>query len=136
MDAALVSRRVPMILAMAFAGVALALSAIGLYGVLSYMVTQRRREIGIRMALGSTAREVFGLVLADGARIVAAGVALGLIGAWFVARAMTSMLFGVQPFDPLVVAAVVGLLVALGLGAVVIPARRAAKVNPITALAE
>ena len=135
-DAALVSRRVPMILAMAFAGVALALSAIGLYGVLSYMVTQRRREIGIRMALGSSAREVFGLVLADGARIVGAGVTLGLIGAWFVAQAMTSMLFGVRPFDPLVVSAVVGLIVALGIGAVVIPARRAAHVNPITALAE
>ena len=135
-DAALVARRVPMLLSAAFAMVAVALSAIGLYGVLSYTVAQRRREIGIRMALGSTARDVFRLVLADGARIIGIGIAVGLAGTYFVTRAMTAMLYGVEPFDPRVVAAVVGLLTVLGFVAVVLPARRAARVNPVTALTD
>jgi predicted permease len=135
-EAALVARRVPMLLSMAFALVAVSLSAIGLYGVLSYTVAQRRREIGIRMALGSTARGVFRLVLADGARVIGFGMIAGLVGTYFVARAMTSMLYGVAPFDPRVMAAVVGLMALLGLAAVLIPARRAARVNPIVALTD
>lgn len=136
MDASLISRRVPMLLAMAFAAVALMLSAIGVYGVLAYQVAQRRREIGIRMALGSTTREVFALVLRDGLKIAAAGLAVGLAGTYFVGQAMKSLLYNVAPMDPLVTGAVAGLLIIVALAATVIPARRASRVNPLTALTD
>jgi predicted permease len=135
-DESLISRRVPMLLAMAFAGVALFLSAIGVYGVLAYQVAQRRREIGIRMALGSTAREVFGLVLRDGLKIAAAGLVIGLAGTYFVSRAMKSQLYNVAPMDPLVLAGVALLLTIVALVATLIPARRASRVNPLTALTD
>ena len=134
MDDGFVGRRVPMLIGLGFGVVALLLAAIGIYGVLAYGVAQRRREIGIRMALGSTAREAFGLVVADGARIVVIGLGLGLAGAYFVGRAMRSQLYGVQPMDPGVVAMVIGALVVVALIAMVLPARRAARVNPIIAL--
>jgi predicted permease len=133
-DEALISRRVPMLIAMAFGVVALFLSAIGIYGVLAYGVTQRRREIGIRMALGSTRPEVFGLVLADGARILAIGLAVGLAGAYFVGKQMEKQLFNVAPTDPWVIAGVIVTLSGIALVAVAIPARRASKVNPTVAL--
>jgi ABC-type antimicrobial peptide transport system permease subunit len=133
-DEALISRRVPMLIAMAFGAVALFLSAIGIYGVLAYGVTQRRREIGIRMALGSTGRQVFGLVLGDGARILAIGLALGLAGAYFVGKAMEKQLFRVEPGDPWVIASVIATLSIIALIAVAIPARRAARVNPTVTL--
>ena len=136
MDESLIGRRVPMLLAMAFAGVALFLSAIGVYGVLSYQVAQRRREIGIRMALGSTAREVFALVLRDGLKIAAAGLAVGVIGTYFVSQAMKSQLYDVAPMDPLVLMAVALVLTTVSLVATVIPARRASRVNPLTALTD
>lgn len=135
-DHSLISRRVPMLLAMAFATVALLLSAIGVYGVLAYQVAQRRREIGIRMALGSTAREVFGLVLRDGLKIAAAGLTVGLIGTYFVGQAMKSLLYNVATFDPIVIGAVAVLLTAVALAATIIPARRASRVNPLTALTD
>jgi len=136
MEESLISRRVPMLLAMAFAGVALFLSAIGVYGVLAYQVAQRRREIGIRMALGSTAREVFGLVLRDGLKIAAAGLAAGVIGTYFVSQAMKSQLYDVAPMDPIVLIAVALVLTTVSLVATVIPARRASRVNPLTALTD
>jgi putative ABC transport system permease protein len=136
MDKALVGRRVPMLLAIAFAGVALFLSAIGVYGVLAYQVAQRRREIGIRMALGSTTREVFSLVLRDGLKIAATGLAAGLLGTYFVGRALESQLFEVASMDPTVIGMVVALLTVVALTATLIPARRASRVNPLTALSE
>ena len=136
MDNSLISRRVPMLLAIAFASVALLLAAIGVYGVLAYQVAQRRREIGIRMALGSTTREVFSLVLRDGLKIAGAGLIAGLGGTYFVSRAMTSLLYNVAPMDPLVVGTVAFVLTTVALAATVIPARRASKVNPLTALTD
>jgi predicted permease len=133
-DEALISRRVPMLIAVAFGVVALFLSAIGIYGVLAYGVTQRRREIGIRMALGSTRGQVFGLVLGDGARIVGIGLALGLAGAYFVGKAMEKQLFQVAPSDPWVITTVIVTLSVIALIAVAIPARRAARVNPTVTL--
>jgi predicted permease len=133
-DSSLVPRRLPMLLAVAFASVALFLSAIGIYGVLAYGVAERRREIGIRMALGSTAREVFGLVLADGVRIVVVGLTIGLAGAFGLGRVMGRLLYGVAPMDPGVIAAVALILTLIALQAVLIPARRAARVNPAVAL--
>jgi len=136
MDDGLISRRVPMLIAIAFGVVALFLAALGIYGVLAYGVAQRRREIGIRMALGSTTREVFGLVLGDGVKMIVAGFVLGLVGAYFVGRAMTGLLFGVRPMDPAVVLGVVGLLGVVALAAMLVPARRAARVNPLVALSD
>lgn len=134
-DESLVDRRMPMVLAMAFGIVALFLSAIGIYGVLAYQVAQRRREIGIRMALGSSVRSVFGLVLADGATIVAIGLVLGLAGAYLSGSYIQSQLFGVRALDPLVILTVGVLLAVVSFIAVSIPARRAARVNPVVALA-
>jgi putative ABC transport system permease protein len=134
LDDGFIGRRVPMILAMSFGVVALFLAAVGIYGVLAYGVSQRRREIGIRMALGSTTREVFGLVLADGIRIIGAGLALGIAGGYFAGRAMTNQLYDVTPTDPYVFGAVIVVLSVVALAATVVPARRAARVNPTTAL--
>ncbi|HUF22539.1 MAG TPA: ABC transporter permease [Vicinamibacterales bacterium] len=134
-DESLTNRRMPMLLAMAFGIVALFLSAIGIYGVLAYQVAQRRREIGIRMALGSSVRAVFGLVLADGAKIVAVGLALGLAGAMVMGSYIESQLFGVDALDPMVIGAVGLVLAIVSFVAVTIPARRAARVNPVSALA-
>ena len=133
---ALISRRVPMFLAMAFAGVALFLSAIGIYGVLAYGVAQRRREIGIRLALGSTGGQVFGLILRDGIQIVVAGLVLGFAGLIALRHVLTTVLYGVTPMDPIVIGSVALALSAVALVAMVIPAKRAAGVNPATALAE
>jgi len=133
---ALISRRVPMFLAMGFAGVALFLSAIGIFGVLAYGVAQRRREIGIRLALGSSSREVFGLVVRDGVKMVAAGLVLGLCGLIALRQVLASVLFGVMPMDPVVIAAAAGALSTVAVLAVVIPAKRAASVNPVSALNE
>ena len=135
LDESLVSRRLPMLLAIAFGVVALFLSAIGIYGVLAYQVAQRRREIGIRMALGSSVRGVFGLVLADGAKIVTIGLALGLAGAYLSGTYIEAQLFGVRALDPMVIAAVAILLAVVSFVAVSIPARRAARVSPVIALA-
>jgi putative ABC transport system permease protein len=133
-DDALMSRRMPMVLAMAFGGVALFLSAIGIYGVLAYGVAQRRREIGIRLALGSTAGQVFGLVLRDGIVIVAIGLALGLGGLVALRKVLGTVLYGVTPMDPMVIISVAAGLTVIALVAMMLPARRAASVDPASAL--
>jgi predicted permease len=133
-DDALMSRRMPMLLAMVFGAVALFLSAIGIYGVLAYGVAQRRREIGIRLALGSTAGQVFGLVLKDGIVIVAIGLALGLAGLVGLRQILAGVLYGVKPMDPLVILIVAAGLTLIALVAMVLPARRAATVDPASAL--
>jgi putative ABC transport system permease protein len=118
----------------AFAILALMLAAIGLYGVLAYAVTQRTTEIGVRMALGATASEVFRLVVGEGFRLTAAGLVLGVAGSLAVGRLLTTMLFGVGPADPRILAGTAVVLVAVAGLACVIPARRATRVDPMIAL--
>jgi len=136
MEKSLVSRRSPVVLSLVFGGVALLLSAIGIYGVLAYLVTQRRREIGIRIALGSSARSIFELVLREGLLLVVAGFVLGAAGALALRKSLESQLFGVSATDPLVLIAVTGLLAAVAIVACALPARRATRIDPIIALAE
>ncbi len=132
----LMSRRVPMVLAAAFAVVALLLSAIGIYGVLAYGVVQRRREIGIRLALGSTGSQVFGLVVREGVKIVAIGLSLGFFGLLGLRRALVTVLYGVTPLDPTVIATVAFALGLVAFLAMCIPARRASRVSPVVALTD
>jgi predicted permease len=130
----LIARRSPALLAGVFAGVALLLAAIGTYGVLSYVVAQRRREIGIRMALGAQRRQIGAQFLSMGLRLLAAGTILGVIGAWVAGKAMQSVLFGVPTLH---LATLFGTALVLGvvsLVACLIPARRATKVDPMIAL--
>ena len=129
-------RRTAMLLAVGFGVIALLLATIGIYGVLAYQVTQRTREIGIRMALGSDARRVFALVLGEGAMLLAIGFALGLAGAFAMRRAVQGELYGVDPMEPGVVAAVAGILAVVALIACALPARRAARIDPVIALSE
>jgi predicted permease len=135
-DRALVGRRAPMWIATAFSAVALFLAAIGVYGVLAYGVTERRRELGVRMALGGSAGSVFRLVLRDGLVIVGVGVAGGLTGAYFLGRAMESLLFGVTPLNPAVISLVTLVLSGVALLASGIPALRASRINPALVLSK
>jgi predicted permease len=135
-DESLVSRKTPMLLATLFGGIALFLAAVGIYGVLAYQVAQRRREIGIRMALGSDGRRIFGLIVSEGLWLLGLGIGVGLAGAFAIRRAMESQLFGVQPMDPLVLAWVTGVLGLVALMACAVPARRAANIDPLVALSE
>ncbi len=123
-------RRFPLILIGAFAGLALFLAAIGIYAVVSYSVTQRTREIGIRMALGAQAREVTNLILRQGGLPVAVGLAIGMAGSALMAFAMRKMLFGVPPLDAVTFAIVPAVLAAIAAFACWLPARRAAGVDP------
>ena len=136
MSLSLTNRRTPMILAVAFGAVALFLAAVGIYGVLGYQVTQRTREMGIRMALGSDAGGIFRLVISEGALLVAAGFAIGFVGAFALRASIASQLYEVQPMDPLVVALVAGILGTVGLIACAVPARRASRIDPLVALTE
>jgi ABC-type antimicrobial peptide transport system permease subunit len=117
-----------------FAGLALALAAIGTYGVLSYMVTERRREIGIRMALGAERNVVMRMVLSQGLRVTLAGLAAGLAVAIAANRVLTTLLFGVAPTDPVTLAAVVALIASVSLVGCYLPARRATRVDPMIVL--
>jgi predicted permease len=115
---------------------ALVLAAVGLYGVLAYAVTRRTREIGVRMALGAHRADVVAMVLRGGLRLTAAGAAVGLVAAVAVTRFLAFLLYGVSPLDPLTLAGVVALLASVALLAAVVPARRAAAVEPMAALRE
>ena len=121
-------------LAMAFAVLALTLAAIGIYGVMAYAVTLRTTEIGVRMALGASPREVFRLVIGDAVRMAAVGVALGLAGSILVARSLATLLFGVAPHDPRTFAVTAGVLMTVAALASFLPARRATRVDPMVAL--
>jgi putative ABC transport system permease protein len=127
-------RRVPMLLLSAFAGVAMLLATIGIYGITSYYVTQRTHEIGVRMALGAQIGDVLKLVLRRAMLLAVIGVVLGVGGSIVVTRYLESLLFGVKPIDVLTFAAVAAGLVLVALVACLIPARRATKVDPLTAL--
>jgi len=135
-DKSLNPRRTPMQLSLAFSVVALLLASIGIYGVLAYQVSQRTREIGIRMALGSDSRGVIGLVLREGLVLVGAGLLGGLLGAVALQRVIASELYNVGALDPVVILAVTGVLTVTSLVASFGPARRAAKVSPVVALSE
>jgi predicted permease len=130
----LIARRSPALLAGIFAGVALLLAAIGTYGVLSYAVAQRQREIGIRMALGAQRRQIGTQFLSLGLRLLAAGTILGVIGAWWAGRAMQSVLFDVPTLPVATLLGTALLMSAVSLVACLIPARRATKVDPMIAL--
>jgi ABC-type antimicrobial peptide transport system permease subunit len=116
------------------AAVALLLGAVGIYGVISYVVSQRTREIGVRVALGARAGDVSGLVLRHGLALAATGAVIGLVAAAALTRLMSSLLFGVRPVDPVTFAGVAVLLVAIALLACWLPARRAMRIDPIEAL--
>jgi predicted permease len=130
----LIGRRSPAVLAGIVAGVALLLAAIGTYGVLSYTVVLRRREIGVRMALGAQTRQIRAQFLASGLRLLAAGLVLGVMGVWGLGKTMQSVLFGVPEFHILTVSATALVMAAVSLGACLIPARRASRVDPMIAL--
>jgi len=127
-------RRTPMLLLMLFAGVALALSAVGIYGVLAFAVALRTGEIGVRLSLGAQRRDILRLVLRDGGRLTALGLGLGLAGAIAIGLAMRAQLFGVGVADPATLLGVVVLIGATALVACWLPARRAARIAPIEAL--
>ncbi|HUD70790.1 MAG TPA: ABC transporter permease [Dongiaceae bacterium] len=133
---ALMGRRAPVLLSLGFAGVALFLSAIGLYGVLAYLVTQRTKEIAIRMALGSTAAGVFNLILREGVLLIGGGFLLGAAGAFAVRRGIESQLFGIAATDPTVLAAMAFALAAVAFAACALPAHRASRIDPTLALVD
>jgi predicted permease len=133
-DLSLSRRRTSMLLANVFGGVALFLATLGIYGVLAYLVEQRTREIGIRVALGSTRASILGLVLWEGCELVLIGLVLGIIGAASVEKVVAAEIYGVRPLDPLVLASVMALLAIVALAACAVPARRAMRVDPIVAL--
>jgi putative ABC transport system permease protein len=133
---AVVSQRLATSLATMFAAVALLLSMLGLYGVLASLVATRTREIGIRLALGSSTRGVVRLVLTEGLALIGAGVLVGLVGALALGQSLSGVLFGVRPTDPVLLASVALATAAVALMACVAPARRAMRVNPIEVLSE
>jgi putative ABC transport system permease protein len=127
-------RRFPAMLIGAFAGLAVLLSAIGIYGVLSYLVAQRTREIGVRMALGARPAQILRMLLNQGLGLAAIGIGVGLLAAVGAMRLLTGLLFGVNPNDPLVFGGVAALIAAVVLAACLIPARRATRIDPMVAL--
>ena len=127
-------RRASMVICLGFAALALTLSAIGIYGVLAYTVTQRTREFGIRVALGASARDVVGMVIFQGVRLAAIGLAIGVAGAFALTRLMTGLLFDVKPTDPAVFALVAGALMLVACIASLIPSARAIRIRPAIAL--
>jgi ABC-type antimicrobial peptide transport system permease subunit len=117
-----------------FAGLALLLASIGLYGVLSYSVAGRTREIGVRMALGARRSSVLGMILREAGKLVLLGIVIGIPAALLSSRLFSSMLFGLSRTDPVAMAVVIAILAAIALIASFIPARRATKVDPMVAL--
>lgn len=127
-------RRFQMMLISAFAGTALLLAALGIYGMVSYSVTRRRNEMGVRMALGARAADLFGMVIRQTMRPVVAGLVVGIVGALASERPLASLLYDAHAGDPRIVAAVTGILFAVALTACVVPARRSTRVSPLEAL--
>jgi putative ABC transport system permease protein len=128
------ARRLSMLLLSVFAALALVLACVGIYGVISYLVSQRTHEIGLRMALGAERGDVLRLVLGHGARMALVGVAIGVGAALGLTRLMANQLFGVSAYDPLTFAAVAFLLIVVAIAACYVPARRAMSVDPLIAL--
>ncbi|HUI53617.1 MAG TPA: FtsX-like permease family protein, partial [Bryobacteraceae bacterium] len=133
-DEAHAGDRFSTVLFASFAGVALLLAVLGIYGVMAFLVAQRTHEIGLRIALGAGRVHVLRMVVSEGLRLTATGLALGLAGAWLVGRAMQSMLYGVEAVDPTAFGAVAAVLVGSALLACCIPGRRAGWVDPVVAL--
>jgi putative ABC transport system permease protein len=134
LDDSIASPRFNMTLLAIFASLALVLAMIGIYGVLSYFVSQRTHEIGIRVALGALPSHILRIVLDQGALMVLGGLAIGFVGSLFLTRYLATLLFGVRPIDPLTMMAVSALLVAVALAACYVPARRALRLDPLAAL--
>ena len=132
----LVARRSPALLAGLFAGIALLLTSIGTYGVLSYAVAQRRREIGVRMALGARPEQIRGQFLSLALRLLAFGTVLGIVGAWLAGRAMQTVLFHVPALNLAILASAAGVMGVVSLLACLLPAHRAARISPMEALGE
>ena len=126
--------RFEMLLLGVFGGVALVMAAVGIYGVMSYSISRRTHEIGIRVSLGASRAEILALLLREGLLLALTGSAIGIVGALLLARLMTKLLYGVPATDPLTFAGVAVLLLIVALIASYIPARRAMRVDPIVAL--
>jgi putative ABC transport system permease protein len=126
--------RFNMLLIAVFGGLALTLSAIGVYGVMAYSVTQRTHEIGVRMALGAMRRDVMALILSQALKLTVIGLGIGLIGAFVVTRTLASLLYHVRPADPTTFVAITGLLAAITIMAGLVPALRATRIDPLVAL--
>ena len=135
-ELSLSSRRTSMTLALSFGALALFLAAIGIYAVLAFVVAQRRREIGIRIALGSTPARIVQLVLHEGLVLVGIGLQVGIAGSFLLRSAVAGQIYGVQPFDPLVLLSVIAVLGLIALAACLVPARRAVQVDPMIVLNE
>jgi putative ABC transport system permease protein len=134
LDASMTQSRFTMLLLGAFGILALVLASVGIYGVISCAVAQRTREFGIRMALGAQPAGVFGMILGQGIRLAGLGIFLGLAASAVITRVMASLLFGVQPIDPLTFVAVPLLLIGVVIAACYLPARQAMRVDPMVAL--
>ena len=134
LSASLAFQRFLMLLLVAFAALAVALAAVGMYGVMSYLVTQSTREIGVRIALGALPRQVLGVVIGHGMLLTGLGALLGLAGSLALTRLLGSQLYGVKPTDALTLSGVTALLLLVSIAACFIPARRATQVDPMVAL--
>jgi ABC-type antimicrobial peptide transport system permease subunit len=130
----LAQRRFAMVLLAAFAALALLLASVGIYGVIAYIVGQRTQEIGIRMALGAHRLDVLRLMLWEGMRLALIGVAIGIAAGLALTRLMAKMLYGISATDPLTFSGVVMILLLVAVAACYLPARRAARINPMQAL--
>jgi len=134
LDDSLLTRKTPLWISVAFGAVALFLAAVGLYGLLAYLVTHRTKEFGIRLALGSTSRGIFELVAKEGIQILGWGFGLGLAGVYALRRILETQLYGVRPLEPSVLVSVGLLLGLVALAACLLPARRATRIDPVAAL--